>query len=64
MDSDPLAYDIPTAAGLCGIGRTSLYKEIDAGRVATVKIGSRRLVSRRSLEEFISLLEREAAAGK
>jgi excisionase family DNA binding protein len=62
MESDPLAYDIPTAAAMVGIGRTRMYEEIDAGRVLSVKIGTRRLVSRRALEQYIATLEQEATA--
>ena len=62
MESQPLAYDIPTAATLCGIGRTKLLEEVGAGRLRTVKIGSRRLVPRQALEQYVAMLEEEAAA--
>lgn len=41
------------AAEQLGIGRTALYSEIAAGRLATVKIGRRRLVPASSVEARI-----------
>jgi excisionase family DNA binding protein len=36
---DALLLRIPDAAGLLGIGRTTLYKLIDEGELAVVRIG-------------------------
>ncbi len=46
----PLTVTVPTALALTGIGRTKLYALIAEGRVKTVKVGSRTLVSYASLE--------------
>ena len=42
---------IAQAADACGIGRTALYGEIQAGRLRTVKIGRRRLVPASAIRE-------------
>jgi len=59
---EPLAYDISTAAKILSLGRTRLYEEIGAGRLRTVAVGTRRLVPRGALEEYVAMLEQEAPA--
>ena len=56
-----LAYPIPEAAAELGIGRTTLYGEIAAGRLPTITIGRRRLVTRQALEDYLAA--RVARAG-
>ena len=51
-----LAYSIPEAVTISGIGRTLLYAEIAAGRLLAVKAGRRTLIPRTALERFISTL--------
>lgn len=57
---DRLAYPIPEAAEIIGIGRTTLYREIGLGRIATVAIGRRRLVTRQALEAYVAALGEES----
>jgi len=52
-EDSPLAYGIPEAAAVIGIGRTTLYAEIGAGRLPTITIGRRRLVTRDALEDYL-----------
>lgn len=56
-----LAYPIPEAAQAIGVGRTTLYAEIAAGRIATVTIGRRRLITRAALEAYLASLTDEAS---
>lgn len=42
------------------IGRSLLFEEIKAGRLQTVKIGRRTLVTERALAQYVSMLESEA----
>ena len=42
-----------------GIGEFTVYKLIHQNRLRSVKIGSRRLVSARAIDEYIALLEEE-----
>jgi excisionase family DNA binding protein len=51
---DALALRIPEACALIGIGRSSLYRLIDSGKVKTVHIGGRHLVPRFELERLAS----------
>jgi excisionase family DNA binding protein len=39
-----LAYSVPEAVAVSGIGRSILYELIKAGKLAIVKIGSRTLI--------------------
>ena len=45
---------VDEAAGLLGIGRSALYGEIGAGRLASVKVGRRRLVPSGAIAEFVA----------
>ena len=44
------------------VGRTTAYKEIAAGRLRTMKIGAKRLISREAGQDWRLLMEE--AAGK
>lgn len=48
-----ISCTIPEACAATGIGRSKLYEEITAGRVAIRKVGKRTLVLVHSLERFI-----------
>lgn len=54
-----LSYSINEAVEASGIGRTTIYKLIEAGELTPVKIGKRTLIRRCDLE---ALLERRLAA--
>jgi len=49
----PLAYDLTTAARVSTLGKTRLYELIAQGRLATTKIGKRRLIHADSLHRLI-----------
>lgn len=55
----PRLVSIPTAAALLSIGRTKTYELISEGLLETVTIGTRRLVTLRSID---SLIEQAAMA--
>jgi excisionase family DNA binding protein len=42
------------AAAMLGISRVSIYGEISAGRLQTIKVGRRRLVPAASIARFIA----------
>jgi excisionase family DNA binding protein len=44
---------IDEAAATLGIGRSALYAELGAGRLRTIKVGRRRLVSQAAITEYI-----------
>jgi excisionase family DNA binding protein len=49
----PLAISIAEAVRMCGLGRTSLYAAIAAGKLRTKKSGRRTLVETQALREFV-----------
>lgn len=53
----PLLLDIRAACEvLGGVGRSSLYVEIAAGRIKTVKIGARAFIARAELERYVEAM--------
>jgi excisionase family DNA binding protein len=50
----PLAVSVKTACKLVGVGNTTMWALIKAGRVKTVSIGRRRLVIYASLATLVS----------
>ncbi|WP_308646353.1 helix-turn-helix domain-containing protein [Nocardia farcinica] len=54
-------YDIPTVCNRLSISRSSVYELIAAGRLKSVKVGKRRMVTSRQLTEFITQLEEAVA---
>jgi excisionase family DNA binding protein len=53
-----LVVSVQEAARACGLSRATMYRLISAGKLTTVKIGSRRLVPITALD---NLLEKAAA---
>ena len=56
-----IAFSVPDAARLAGLGKSLLYEQIKQGKLRTFKVGNRRLVSRDALEEYIRQREQETA---
>lgn len=54
-------FSIREAAQRLGIGRSLLYRLLDAGEIKTAKIGARRLIPADALNEFIARVKSEAA---
>jgi excisionase family DNA binding protein len=52
------AMSIVEAASVCGLGRSTIYKLMEAGRLRSFRIGGRRLIRRADLMAFL-----EAMAG-
>ncbi|WP_395117721.1 helix-turn-helix domain-containing protein [Rhodanobacter sp. FW102-FHT14D06] len=57
--NDCITYGIDDAHRQLGITRSALYLLLGTGEIASIKIGRRRLITRRSLEQFIAKQERE-----
>jgi excisionase family DNA binding protein len=62
--SEKIAYRMPEASEVSGIGRTTLYREIAAGRLESVLVGRRRLIPAVSLRNYIERLRAEANAAE
>ncbi|WP_369359598.1 helix-turn-helix domain-containing protein [Streptomyces sp. cg2] len=58
----PRLYSIEVAAELCGVGRSTAFEEIRLGRLRTVRIGRRRLVPLKYIDDYVALLMRESEA--
>lgn len=52
--SDKLAYTIAETAQALSIGRSTLYKLIQAGELPSVSIGARRVILREDLNDFVN----------
>jgi excisionase family DNA binding protein len=52
--AERLAYSVNEAARITGLSRDLLYDQMRAGKLAYLKIGRRRLITRRSLEAFLA----------
>jgi excisionase family DNA binding protein len=49
-----LAYSVNEAAQATGLSRDLLYDEMRAGRLAYLKIGRRRIITRQQLQAFLA----------
>jgi excisionase family DNA binding protein len=47
-------WDVKSASTLLGIGRSTLYTEIAAGRLQSVKVGRRRLIASGAISRYIA----------
>jgi excisionase family DNA binding protein len=52
--TDRLAYSVEEAARITGLSRDLLYAEMRAGRLAYLKVGRRRIITRQHLEAFLA----------
>ena len=52
-EAQPLAYDIATASRVSSIGKTRLYELIAQNKLATTKIGKRRVILADSLRQLL-----------
>jgi excisionase family DNA binding protein len=59
--TDRRAYSLSEVAGLTGFAISTLYKLIHAGRLRSVKIAGRRVITSNALDEFLS--DREPSPG-
>ena len=51
---DRLAYSVDEAAAATGLSRDLLYDQMRAGRLAYLKVGRRRIITRQHLEAFLT----------
>lgn len=60
---EPLTVTIADARRVLGIGNTKLYELINAGQLATIRLGRRRLVTTASLHQLVDGSARTALNG-
>jgi len=51
---DRLAYSVDEAAAITGLSRDLLYDQMRAGKLAYLKVGRRRIITRQHLESFLA----------
>jgi excisionase family DNA binding protein len=61
---EPLAYSVNDLARVAGLGRTTAFAEIAAGRLVATKVGRRTLVLRHDLERYLAERRAESLAGR
>ena len=49
-----LAYSVDEAAAITGLSRELLYDQMRAGKLAYIKVGRRRIITRQHLEAFLA----------
>ncbi len=54
LSSRQLAYSVASAIRITGLGRTSLYREISAGRLIAHKVGRRTLIHAEDLDRWLA----------
>jgi excisionase family DNA binding protein len=59
---DQMLLSVDETCQRLGISRWSLYRQINTGKLTSVKIGRRRLISPRAVTDFIRQREEEAQA--
>ena len=59
---DQVMLNVREACRRLQVSKFTLYRLMQSGRLGSVKIGRRRLISQRALNEFIRQLEEEAEA--
>src|SRR6056297_2327074 len=62
MPEERRLYSVREAHELLNISRAKFYSLVSSQQIATVKIGSRRLVPREALEEFLCRLRKQGHA--
>ena len=53
----PLAYSVPDAARLIGMGVSKVWEMISSGEIRSVRLGRRTVITRRELERLLGLSE-------
>lgn len=56
-----LMHDIEGACAQTSLSRTTLYEEIKAGHITTVKVGRRTYITHAELERYVASLVGDAA---
>lgn len=59
---DKLAYSIDDVAELMSLGRTTVVALVGSGDLPSIKVGGRRLIPRRDLNDFIERLRTDSEA--
>lgn len=58
---DRIAWSVPEAARLIGVSPNHLRNEVSAGRIRSIRSGSRRLIEAAELDRYLAAARRTAA---
>jgi excisionase family DNA binding protein len=58
---EPLVYTIPDACKLLSIARSSVYRLLDSGKLGSVTIGKRRLITAASIRALAGIAPQASA---
>jgi excisionase family DNA binding protein len=54
VPNERLAYSVDEAAAITGLSRDLLYDQMRTGKLAYLKVGRRRVITRHHLEAFLT----------
>jgi excisionase family DNA binding protein len=54
LSADRLAFSVDEAARITGLSRDLLYDQMRTGKLAYLKVGRRRIITRQHIEAFLS----------
>ncbi len=57
---EPSLFTVAQVAAQLNLGRTLLYREMNAGRLAFVKVGKSRRITPDAIRNYVYLLQHEA----
>ena len=57
--SERLAYSIADAGRILGLSRSLIYHQLRTGRLNSLKVGSRRIITREQIDEFLAGFSQE-----
>ena len=61
QDAPRVTYSVPDVAAMLGVSERTVRNLVAGNEIESLKIGKRRLVSRRALDRFIEAKEQEQA---
>ncbi|MCZ6859587.1 MAG: helix-turn-helix domain-containing protein [Alphaproteobacteria bacterium] len=61
MTEDQMLFSLAEVCDLTRLGRTTIYSEINSGRLKIVKVGRRTLISREALRDWRERIEADTA---
>ena len=57
---DRLSMSVNDASALLGVSRATLYTQIRSGQILSFRVGGRRLISHKAIQEYIKECEKES----
>ena len=61
LESPKLSFTIEQAIDATGLNRSAIYRAMTTGEIRSFKVGKRRMVSARALQDYIAAKEQDSA---